>query len=73
MFRNLLAEMSRSRITRRDIAACLGVSEKTARNYINGISKISWQDTLKIKNTFFQKLSLEYLFETTSIENKKIS
>ena len=64
MFRNLLAEMSRNRITRRDIADCLGVSEKTARNYINGISKISWCDTLKIKNTFFPELSLEYLFET---------
>lgn len=73
MFRNLLAEMSRSRITRHDIAACLGVSEKTARNYINGISKISWFDTLKIRNTFFPDLSLEYLFETNAIKNKKIS
>ncbi|MFW2500453.1 hypothetical protein OD350_03560 [Clostridium beijerinckii] len=67
MFRNLLAEMSRNKITRRDIANCLGVSEKTARNYINGASKISWYDTLKIKNTFFPELSLEYLFETKKI------
>lgn len=64
MFRNLLAEMSRNRITRRDIAACLGVSEKTARNYINGSSKISWYDTLKIRNTFFKDLDIEYLFRT---------
>ena len=64
MFRNLLAEMSRYRITRRDIANCLGVSEKTARNYINGVSKISWQDTLKIRNTFFSASDLEYLFKT---------
>ena len=64
MFRNLLAEMSRHRITRRDIASCLGVSEKTARNYINGVSKISWYDTLKIRNTFFSSSDIEYLFQT---------
>lgn len=64
MFRNLLAEMSRQGITRRDIAACLGVSEKTARSYINGTSKISWQDTLKIRRTFFPNLDIEYLFQS---------
>lgn len=62
MFNNLLAEMTRQKITRADIARCLGVSEKTARNYINGKTKISWLDTLKIKNTYFPNLSLEYLF-----------
>ncbi|MBU3146602.1 XRE family transcriptional regulator [Clostridium sp. CF012] len=71
MFRNLLAEMSRQRITRQDIASCLGVSEKTARNYINGATKISWCDTLKIRNTFFTKLDIEYLFQTN--ETKRLN
>lgn len=66
MFYNLLAEMIRHkpRVTRSDIASCLGVSEKTARNYLNGASKITWSDALKIRNTYFPNLDIEYLFET---------
>lgn len=63
MFNNLLAEMARNKISKRDMAIHLGVSEKTIRNYIDGSTKISWLDTLKIKNTYFPNLSLEYLFQ----------
>ena len=64
MFKNLLAEMVRHshRITICDIANCIGVSEKTARNYLNGVSKISWLDVLKIKRYFFPNLDVDYLF-----------
>jgi predicted transcriptional regulator len=64
MFNNLLAEMARNKISKHDIADCLGVSDKTIRNYFNGSTKISWLNTLKIKNTFFPNLDLEYLFKT---------
>lgn len=66
MFYNLLAEMARHnpRITKLDIASCLEVSEKTARSYLNGASKISWSDTLKIKHTYFPNLDIEYLFKS---------
>jgi plasmid maintenance system antidote protein VapI len=64
MFNNLLAEMARNKISKRDVAMHLGVSEKTLRNYIDGSTKISWLDTLKIKNNYFPHLSLEYLFQT---------
>lgn len=62
MFYNLFAEMARNEIKKNDIANCLNVSEKTARNYLNGTSKISWSDALKIKHTFFSDLDIEYLF-----------
>ncbi|UZW13234.1 helix-turn-helix transcriptional regulator [Clostridium pasteurianum] len=64
MFNNLLAEMARNKITKQELAVYLGVSEKTIRNYINGSTKISWLDTLRIKNNYFPSLSLEYLFES---------
>ena len=73
MFNNLLAEMVRNKISKRDIATCLEVSEKTARNYLNGSTKISWNDTLKIKNTYFPNLSLEYLFEIKDEQTKNVS
>jgi predicted transcriptional regulator len=62
MFNNLLAEMARHRIKKNDIANCLGVSEKTLRSYLKGTSQISWLDALKIRNTFFPGLEIEYLF-----------
>ena len=66
MFYNLLMEMSkhRPRITEMDIAQCLNVSENTAKSYLNGTSKISWSDVLKIKHTYFPAFDIEYLFHT---------
>lgn len=71
MFYNLLAEMARHRprITKLNIAECLEISEKTARNYLKGTSKIPWSDALKIKNTYFSELEMEYLFETDENNN----
>ena len=72
MFNNLLAEMARCnpQITKRDISVCLEVSEKTIRNYFNGHSKISWKDTVMIRNEFFPTMSLEYLFDTSENDLK---
>lgn len=67
MYNNLLAEMTRQKISKYDIAKRLNVSEKTARNYLNGKTKISWQDSLKIRNTYFPNLDMEYLFYDESI------
>lgn len=64
MYNNLFAEMARNRIKKKDITDCLCVGEKTLRNYLNGTSKISWNDAVKIRNTFFPDLDIEYLFKT---------
>lgn len=63
MFKNLAAEMARNDITVNDISQCLEVSEKTARNYLKGISKISWLDVLKIRDTLFPSYEVSYLFK----------
>lgn len=66
MFFNLLIEMNRhhGKVTKRDLAGCLQVSERTIAKYLNGASKISWLDALKIKYTYFPDLEIDYLFAT---------
>jgi predicted transcriptional regulator len=63
MYNNLKAEMARQGFTACDIAKCLEVSEKTVITYIEGTSKISWYDVLKIRNTLFPNFGVGYLFE----------
>ncbi len=65
MYCNLLTEMltHKPEITKLHIAECLKISEKRAGDYLNGASEIPWSKALKIKNTFFPELSMEYLFE----------
>ena len=70
MFPNLRAEMTRENIKTTDIAELLHVSEKTARNYLNGKTKISWLDVLTIQTKLFPELEIGYLFH---IKNTKES
>ncbi|MBY0756946.1 helix-turn-helix domain-containing protein [Clostridium sardiniense] len=72
MFKNLKAEMVRYDISVSQIAETLNVSERTAKNYINGTTKISWLDVLKIQKVLFPEQRVAYLFEIDNIE-KKIS
>ena len=63
MFPNLRAEMSRKGLKIKDICEVLDVSEKTARNYLNGKTKISWCDVLIISSKLFPDLEIGYLFQ----------
>ncbi|TGE36852.1 XRE family transcriptional regulator [Desulfosporosinus fructosivorans] len=62
MFKNLDAEMSRYDIQPKDLAECIGVSERTMRSYLTGTSRIAWEDARKIKRKFFPQFEIEYLF-----------
>ena len=73
MFPNLKAEMARHEIKVKDISKILCVSEKTIRNYLNGKTKISWLDVLKIQNSLFPDLKVSYLFAITAKDQKKAS
>ena len=63
MFQNLKAEMSRKGVKVIDIANLLGVTEKTASNYISRRTKIAWMDVLKIQRELFPEYDISYLFE----------
>jgi len=62
MFKNLEAEMARYDIAPKDLAACIGVSERTFRSYLTGTSRIAWEDARKIKHKYFPQFEIEYLF-----------
>lgn len=63
MLRNLLAEMAREGLDAKEIAAGIGVSEKTFRNKINGKTEFTRSEILKIRNKYFKHLPYDYLFE----------
>lgn len=70
MFSNLRAEMARKGIKSTDVSEILGVSEKTARNYIDGKTKIGWVDVVNIQKKLFPECKISYLFNIDAKENK---
>ena len=68
MLRNLKAEMVRTGIKAKDIAEFLNVRDSTIYDKLNGHYVFSFNEALAIKQRFFPKYDLEYLF--TKQENK---
>lgn len=71
MYRNLLAEMARKNITKKEIANFLDLRVATICDKINGKYSFKLDEAFKIKKEFFPQLSVEYLFEVE--ETKKVS
>lgn len=65
MYKNLEAEMARLGITRGNLAEILNVRYATIIEKMNGKSRFYYDEAMKIKNTLFPELSLEYLFDPT--------
>ena len=59
---NLEAEMTRKRISRRDIAELVGVTYRTIHSKFNGESEWTLSECLKIRDKFFPEMELDYLF-----------
>ena len=62
MMRNLSAEMTRFGISNADIQAVLSCSSKTVVNKLNDATEFSVGEAIKIRDTLFPGLRLEYLF-----------
>lgn len=65
---NLEAEMKRKGISRLDIANHLNVSYSTIHSRFNGNSDWLYCECIKIRDTFFPDLELDYLFSTEEAE-----
>lgn len=63
MYKNLEAEMIRNGILKKDIAKCLGVRDAIVLDKMNGKSTFTLDEALKIKNTYFSGMIIEYLFK----------
>ncbi len=62
MFRRLKSEMLMVNITICQLAEKIGVTEKTLRNKINGVTDFTWPEVLKIRGVVAPHLRLEELF-----------
>lgn len=62
MFECLKREMLTQKISIHQLSEKVGVTEKTLRNKINGITDFTWPEVLKIRNLVASHLHLEELF-----------
>lgn len=62
MLKNLQAEMKRNGISNADLQVILSCSPKTFTNKLNASTPLSIWDAIKIRDTFFPSMDLEYLF-----------
>lgn len=63
MYANLKKELRTNLVTQGQIAELLGVREATVSDKVNGKSRFSVDEALKIKRVLFPKFDLVYLFE----------
>jgi antitoxin component HigA of HigAB toxin-antitoxin module len=62
MYPNLKAEMARYGIKTKDIAEVLGITSKSVTNKINHRTFFKVDEIIKIRNTYFPKISIDDLF-----------
>ncbi len=58
----LKGEMAKRDITNEAIAECLGIHRNSVANKVNGATAFSFEEAIKIRNTFFPSYKLEELF-----------
>mgnify|MGYP001579135663 CR=1 FL=1 len=62
MFANLNAEMARHDVLHKDVMELLKGSRKTAWNKMNGRSGLTWNEMKAIRDKYFPKMTIDYLF-----------
>ena len=65
MLRNLKAEMVRLNITESQIAQALGLTVDTLKKKLKGNVGFSLKQMFSVRDKFFPKHSLDYLFQAT--------
>lgn len=68
MFHNLRAEMARSGITVPALSKCIGCTERTTRNKLDGVTQFNWSEVEAIRDTFFPEMDVEYLFKKNAAD-----
>lgn len=63
MYRYLRGEIFKSGYSIKKLADELGMSEKTLRNKINGITDFTWPEALAIRKLIKPEAEIEVLFE----------
>lgn len=63
MYRVLKGEMVKADISIHDLAMKIGITERSLRNKINGVTAFTWTEVLKIRSIVSPDMSLEDLFK----------
>lgn len=66
MYQYLVYRMKVKGISNEMVYKALGVTEKTLRNKIQGITPFTWEEVKKIKQSFFPEENIEELFKLES-------
>jgi len=69
LYKNLLAEMARKSVNKKDLAEFLNMRYPTIVDKTNGKSRFYLDEAFKIRNKFFPECDVLYLFEVDK-ENK---
>ena len=64
MYSHLRGEMFRAKIPVVELAEKIGVTEKTLRNKINGVSDFTWPEACAIRDIVSPEAKMEDLFKT---------
>lgn len=62
MYRVLRGEMVKADISIRDLALKIGITERSLRNKINGVTPFTWNEVLEIRGIVSPTMSFEDLF-----------
>lgn len=66
MFKKLEGQMVENGISPRAIADRLGITERTFKNKLKGITEFTWFEVCIIQGEFFPKITKEELFARTT-------
>ena len=71
MFKNLEAELTRIGKNQKELSELLNIHQSTLSSKMNGHTEFILSECKKIKDCWFQNLTLDYLFETYQSKNNK--
>ncbi len=67
---NLQLEMKKRGVSLYDMQSVLGCTERTVRNKLSGATDFSYSEVLKIRDSFFPGMQLEYLFAMDDVRKE---
>ena len=62
MLKNLHAEIARSGVTIESMSIELGITTRTLKNKLNGVTEFQRDEMYQVRDIFFPNLGVEYLF-----------
>lgn len=62
IYPNLDKECNRRNVSYDDIVSATGRTRKTVYNYLNGITPIRHEDCRSIRDAFFKRMTIDFLF-----------